>query len=174
MTRFLSYLFLSSLASAQRTDALIPSIGFPVAYTVSCAGIVLPADAFLLRVTVIAKECDGVGLRVVPPAWRSIFSERDGARQITLYPSGSAKLDQRHAIATLFDHAFLVYPREVDDEWIAPAVTLEIEYWDLGKGSVVMKIDRFRVVGKVLEPNQALPRNADAAPIADEALPPRG
>jgi hypothetical protein len=156
MIRFLFFLVLSSVASAQKTDASIPSIGFPIAYTVSCAGIELPADAFLLRVTVIAKECDGVGLRVVPSAWRSIFSERDGARQVTLYPSGSAKLDQRRAIAGLFDQAFLVYPREVDDKWVEPVVTLEVEYWALGKGSVVVKINRFRVVEKVLEPNQTL------------------
>ncbi len=173
MTRFLFFLILSSFASAQKTDALIPSIDFPVAYTVSCAGIVLPADSFLLRVTMVAKKCDGVGLRVVPSAWRSLFSERDGAQEVTIYPSKNTKLDQRHAIAAPFDEAFLVYPREVNDAWVDPAVTLEFECWAPKTGGSVIRIDRFGVVDRVLKPNQALEPTAFAVmPAADAPVMP--
>ena len=159
----------ATFAIAQKTDAIIPSIGFPAAYRLSCAGVSLPRDAYLLRVTVTARNCDGVGLRAVPTGWLSLFSQHEGESSLALYPAPRAPLEQRRALTSQFDQIILVYPREVEDEAIEPVVRLEFEYWDLKAGDAVLRIDRFRLVEKVLEPNQTPQRNAGSRPFSRDS-----
>jgi hypothetical protein len=143
----------ATLGIAQKGDAIIPIIGLPAHYRLSCDGITLPKDAYLLRVTVIAKKCASVGLGSVPPGWQSIFSQRGDEFQVELYPRRGSKLEQIRAIPAMFDQVVLVYPQESDDDLIMPAVTLEFEYWDLKAGVSVLTIDRFRLVEGLLKPN---------------------
>ena len=152
MKQFLLLILSAALALAQKGDALVPSIGFPVAYPVSCSGVHLPADAYLLRVKVTASNCDGVGLGTVPVGWLSLFAGNQSAWEVTLYPGSKTKLEERRALSTRFDRAFLVYPKEVDDEWVAPVVVLEFEYWSLTTGESLLKIDQFEVVEEGLKP----------------------
>ena len=132
---------------------MVPTIMLPPHYRLSCDTVALPKDAYLLRVTVIAKKCVSIGLGAVPPGWQSAFSQREGEFQVELYPLRETKLEQRRAIPALFDQIVFVYPQESDDDFILPAITLEFEYWDLKAGVSVLTIDRFRLVEGLLKPN---------------------
>jgi hypothetical protein len=155
--RWLTVLFLSATAlQAQKGDALIPSLGFPHALAISCDGVHLPPGTFLMRVEVTAHDCDFVGVAGLPPGWRSLYAydSKVGFR-VALHPAPGARLEQRRAIASLFDHVVLVYPTDHDDVWVPPTVTLAFEYWDPKSGSVTVKITNFAIAGKELKPSQS-------------------
>ena len=46
----------ASFGIAQKGDAMVPTIMLPPHYRLSCDTVALPKDAYLLRVTVIAKK----------------------------------------------------------------------------------------------------------------------